>query len=484
MSIAGALNNAVSGLTAASRMAEIVSANTANAMTEGYARRQLSLSSETLGGDGGGVRIMGVVRVVNETLLQDKRLADAAAANMAAKTAFYTDLESRIGNPDTSGSLGWVLSSFESALITSASMPDSTARLTAAVTAAQTVVEKVNSLSSDLQQTRLEADKSIALQVETLNATLTQIEDLNRSITTQMSIGRDASGLIDERQRLVDQISEIVPIRAVQRDNHQIALFTKGGAILLDGSAAEIGFSGAGAMAADFSLGSGPLSGLTVNGRPVSTSENGPFGGGTLGAAFAVRDDLAPEAQAKLDAVARDLMTRFQSPAVDPTLAVGDPGLFTDLGNAFNLADEVGLAGRLRLNANLDPSQGGAVWHLRDGLGAVTAGAVGDASLLNALSQAISLERTPDSGGYGAALRSAPGLAADFLSFASSHRQSAELGEGYAVARQEALTEMTLAEGVDTDYEMQTLLVVEKAYAANARVIQTIDALLQELLDL
>ena len=483
MSIAGALNNAVSGLTAASRMAETVSANTANAMTEGYARRELSLSSETLGGDGGGVRIMGVVRVVNETLQQDKRLADAAAANTAAKTSFYTDLETRVGDPDTSGSLGWVLSSFESALITAASVPDSTARLTAAVTAAQTVSDKLNSLSDDLQQTRLSADKSISRQVETLNETLVEIQDLNRCITTQMSIGRDASGLMDERQRLVDQISEIVPIRAVQRDNHQIALFSKGGAILLDGTAAKIGFSGAGIMAADMTLGSG-LNGLTINGRPASTSEDGAFGGGTLGAAFAVRDELAPEAQAKLDAVARDLMARFQDTAVDPTLSAGTPGLFTDSGNAFNPASEVGLAGRLRLNATLDPAQGGAVWHLRDGLGALTEGAVGDASLLNALSQALSVEREPDSGGYGSALRSASGLAADFLSFASASRQSAELSEGYAVARQESLTEMTLAEGVDTDYEMQTLLVVENAYAANARVIQTIDALLQQLLDL
>lgn len=57
MSMASALNNAVSGLTASSRMAEVVSSNIANAMTEGYARRELSLSSDTLGGTGGGVQI-------------------------------------------------------------------------------------------------------------------------------------------------------------------------------------------------------------------------------------------------------------------------------------------------------------------------------------------------------------------------------------------------------------------------------------------
>lgn len=50
MSIASAFNFAISGLTASSRKAEVVSSNIANAMTEGYARRELSIASQTLGG--------------------------------------------------------------------------------------------------------------------------------------------------------------------------------------------------------------------------------------------------------------------------------------------------------------------------------------------------------------------------------------------------------------------------------------------------
>lgn len=484
MSIASALNNAVSGLTAASRMAEVVSSNTANAMTEGYARRELSISSETLGGDGGGVRINGVDRMVNESLLQDKRFADAAAANTASRSEFLSRFETNIGDPDAEGSLGWALANFESALITSASMPDSTARLGVAVTSATTVVEKINSLSDDLSAQRLQADQSIGKQVTRLNEALEQIEIMNRTITTQISVGQDATGLMDQRQALVDEISEMVPVRMVSRDNNQIALFTTGGAILLDGSAATVGFTATGVMSADMTLDSGALSGLTLNGRPVSSADSGAFGGGTLGAAFAIRDELAPLAQEKLDAVARNLIERFQDPAVDSTLSVGDPGLFTDLGGALDPLDEVGLAGRLRLNAAVDPSQGGAVWRLRDGIGATVEGTVGDSRLLNALSEALSGQVAPSSGDFGAALRSASGLVSDLLSFASASRQSGELSEGYATARQEALTEMALADGVDPDYEMQTLLTVERAYAANARVIQTIDAMIQQLLEL
>lgn len=481
MSIANALNNAVSGLTASSRMAEVISSNTANAMTEGYARRELSLVSETLAG---GVRVLGVNRVVNETLLQDKRLADAATANATARTTFFETFESAVGDPETTGSLSWTFNTFESALLEASSMPDSTARLTAAVTSASAIVTKINTLSDDLQQTRLEADQAIATQVAKLNDTLEQVEELNRTITTQISIGRDATGLMDQRQALIDGIAEIVPLRTVVRDNNQLALFTTGGAMLLDGNAASIGFTAAGVMSADMTLESGALSGITINGRPLSTTDDSPLGGGTLGAAFAVRDELAPEAQSKLDAVARNLIERFQNPSVDTTLATGDPGLFTDLGNALDVTDEVGLAGRLRVNASVDPAQGGEVWRLRDGLNASAEGIVGDARLLGRISDALAQQIAPSSGDYGAALRSAPGLAADLLSYASSHRQSADLTKSYALARQETLTEMTLADGVDTDYEMQTLLKVEQAYAANARVIQTIDAMMQQLLDM
>lgn len=483
MSISTALNNAVSGLTASSRMAEVVSSNTANAMTAGYARRELSLSSETLGGNGG-VRILGVNRVVNDTLLQDKRLSDAETANASARADFAARFEDQLGDPETEGSLSSTLAEFESALIEAASIPDSTARLTAAVSAARTVADKLNSISDDLQQARLEADHSIASQVDTLNETLQQIEQLNRTITTQTSIGGDATGLMDQRQTLIDEIATIVPVRVVQRDNDQVAIFTTGGAILLDGSASTIDFNSAGIMSADMTLESGALSGLTINGRTVSTSDEGPLGGGTLGAAFAVRDDLAPQAQSQLDAFARNLIQRFEDPTLDTTLSAGDPGLFTDGGDAFDALDEVGLAGRIQINAAVDPAQGGAVWRLRDGLGSASEGSVGDARLINALSNALSEEEAPASGDFGSALRSTSGLAADLLSYASGLRQSAELVESYATSRQETLTELTLAEGVDTDYEMQTLLKVEQAYAANARVIQTIDDMMQQLLDM
>lgn len=482
MSISGSLSNALSGLTAAARMADVVSSNTANALTEGYARRELSLVAQSVGGNGAGVKVVGVNRSVNEPVLQDRRIATAAASNATARTDFYAQIEEMIGTPEDASSLSSRLATLDSSLITAASMPESESRLSAVLSSAQNVSDQLNDMSDGLMQIRMNADKSISAQVDTLNQSLTQIDELNAKILAVRSSGSDATALLDQRQALVDKVSEIVPVRQLQRDNDQIVLYTTGGAILLEGNPAEIGFTSTPVITAGMTLENGALSGLTINGMAVSPSDDGVLGGGTLGAMFAVRDELAPGVQSQIDAVARDLVERFSDSAVDPTLTATTPGLFTDGGAVFDASLEVGLAGRIEINAAADPEQGGALWRLRDGMGATTPGDVGNSTLLVALSDALNTERVPASGGFGLSMRSASGLVSDLLSSVSSDRQASETVQSYTTARQETLNEMALADGVDTDYELQTLLKVEQAYAANARVIKTLDELMQQLL--
>lgn len=484
MSLSASLANALSGLTATARRAEVVSSNVANAMTEGYARRELQIGAQSLGGTGAGVRVIGVSREINTAILADRRLADADAGNASAQAGFLARIEALIGTPGDGTSLTDRVSALESSLISASSRPDSQARLQSVLTAGQSLIDHLGTLTDAVQTARMEADGGIATEVAVLNDSLVQIDRLNAAIAAQRASGRDASGLMDQRQALVDRVAGIVPVREVARESDQIALFTTGGAILLEGNPAVIGFSPVGVITADMTVGSGALSGLTINGFAVASGSDGVLGGGTLGAKFAIRDDLAPGLQSGFDALARDLMARFADPAVDPTLAPGAPGLFTDSGGAFDPLLEAGLAGRLAINAAADPAQGGQLWRLRDGLGAAAPGNAGDATLLSAMTGALQTARVPSSGSFTGAARSAAGLSADVLSQVAGARQKADFQTAYTAARQSAMIELQLADGVDTDAEMQTLLLVEQAYAANARVIQTIDSLIQSLIGL
>lgn len=482
MSISSSLSNALSGLTAAARAADVVSSNTANAMTAGYARRELSISSRALGGQGAGAWVDGVTRVVNQVVLADQRIAAADVGNAGLRTDFLARIESLLGESGKPGSLSSNLSSFETALIEAASRSDSEGRLASVLKTAQTIATQLNRLSASVQQSRMDADQGIAAQVKSLNDSLSQIDRLNTEILAERASGRDATALMDQRQTLVDRVAEIVPVRELARDHDQISLYTTGGAILLEGTPAVIGFGAVGVITPDMTLASGALSGLTINGMAVPPVDSGVLGGGTLGASFALRDELAPLAQSQIDAFARDLVSRFQDPALDPTLAAGDPGLFTDAAGALDISLEVGLAGRISVNALVDPARGGALWRLRDGLGAAAPGAVGNATLLGAMADVLGEARIPASGAFIGASRTVSGLAADILSQFSSARQTAEDQQSYATARNEALTALHLADGVDTDYEMQMLLQIEQAYAANARVIKTVDEMVQQIL--
>ncbi|WP_371170903.1 flagellar hook-associated protein FlgK [Aliiroseovarius sp. 2305UL8-7] len=483
MSISAAFSNALTGLGATARAAELVSSNVANALTEGYGARSLELSTRVTGNAGSGVRVTGVRRDVDEALIADRRLADASKGYHSNREEFLNGLEQTIGAPGSPGSLTNRVAQFEVSLIEAASRPESPARLNAVLDSAKSLTSHLKALSDHVQSARLDADQSIERQVATLNTGLKDVRDLNIKIQEAHARGQDASALKDLRQMKIDQLAPIIPLKQVPRENDMVALITSGGAILLDGNAAELEFAAVNTIVPEMTSASGGLSGLFINGRPVETAgERSLIAGGSLAGSFSVRDDLSVTAQARLDGVARDLVERFQDPSLDATRLLGDPGLFTDAGATFDPVNEIALSARLSINAAADPDQGGATWRLREGLGAAIQGDAGNASLLNHLADRLSLQRTPASGGFTGGSRTVSGLTSDFLSLTSTDRLQSETRLSFASTQQQSLRQMELSKGVDTDAEMQKLMQIEQAYAANARVISTADEMLQTLL--
>jgi flagellar hook-associated protein 1 FlgK len=278
-------------------------------------------------------------------------------------------------------------------------------------------------------------------------------------------------------------------VRELQRDNGKIDLMTPEGIFLLAGTARTIEFTPSPAMDATraYNGGAGSLSGITVDGKDITPG--GPGGqsvsSGALAGLFNVRDNTVPEQSLALDALAFDLIGRFADPSVDPTLAVGEPGLFTDAGANADVSTLAGLSGRIAINAAADPAQGGAVWRVRDGIGAVTPAAAGSDAFVRAMIAAMS-----DSRPTNAALQSSGNLtaaesAAHLSSLAGGARTNAIDQHSASTALSQSLYEAEKLEtGVDTDRELQNLLIIEQAYAANARVLQTVDQMIRRLMEI
>ena len=485
MTIAGTLSSALSGLTAASKAAELVSSNIANATTPGYARRELQLTSRVVGTTGQGVQIVGVARVVNQPLLSDRRLAQSEQGNADTRSAFFARIEALMGTPGDPNSLNGRVAALDSSLTEATSHPESEPRLSAVATAAKGVTQSIMAIGKDIQSARTVADTEINAQVQQLNSALDKAAKLNVQIRKGYGQGQDTAALQDQRQQAIDQIARIIPLREIQQTDGSVSLYTTGGGVLLDGVPSVFGFQPTSAISPPMTLQSGGLSGLTLNGVATPTSgDSSVILGGSFAANFAVRDDIAVKAQSQIDGVARDLVERFQDSGVDATRAVGAPGLFTDNGTAFGPANEVGLAQRLKLNAAVDPDRGGALWRLRDGLGAATQGVVGNAGLLTDLRSALTSSRAPDSGGFMDGQRSFSVLASDLLSMTASSKLAAQGESTYAAARLETFTSLEAEGGVDTDQEMQALLQIEQSYAANAKVISAVNQMMQTLMDI
>lgn len=464
MTLSSAFSAALSGLSASARRADVVSSNIANAQTPGYVRRQVDLAPAGPEAGRSGVQVRGILRQQDTALIADRRLAQASSAGAEVAANFLKTAETAFGTPDQPGSLGARLARLDSALTTASAQPASEARLAAVQGALESLTLGLRQATATVQSARQAADTRIAAEVGQLNSALAQVDALNNRIAADRAAGQDIAPLLDQRQMLVDGIATIVPLREVARDQDRISLYTSGGAILLEDNPIRLVFDATPVIGAEDRA----LGGLRVNDRPLQMRAGGVLDGGSLGALFQLRDDLAQKAQARLDTVASDLAGRLAA-----TDSHAGMGWLTDQGRPLDPARQTGLAGRLAVNVRLDPALGGALWRLRDGLAAAQPGALGNGGLLTAQATALAAAQ---------GVPSISGLVANLLGQTSQARLEAESQASFAAARATTLEQAEQENGVDTDAELQDLMQVEQAYGANAKVIQTLDDLIKLLL--
>lgn len=482
MSLSSAINAARSGLQVSSLRAEIVATNVANATTPGYVRRSVTLSETILGGKTVGVRTDGIARI-NDTAIKAQRrelTSDLAQASVLSST--WKSLSARIGDTAAGTGLFKNYSDFETALARSVSTPESLPAAAGLLEAARGITRELNGLSEMVELQRAEADREISDGVKIVNAGLKEVQELNTRLAGINRTSGEAAALIDERQRVLDTIAEYLPIQTVDRDSGTIDVLTVEGVFLLAGRAREIEFTPSSAFGPEVSLADGDLSGLSVDGLNLTPGAPafGAVSGGLFGALFTLRDTDLPNFSAQLDAIAGNLVGRLSDDAIDPTKTPGDPGLFVDP----DAAAGPGLAGRISLNAAVDPAQGGVVTRLRDGLDAVTAGPPGNSTILRGLFDAFTAVRTVTGNGFSGAFSSAE-LVAQMASMTGQKRIQHDAVLSSTQTQHAILVEAEQNQtGVDMDSQLQDLMLIEQAYAANARVIEVASQMIKLLMEL
>ena len=473
MSIGSALSNAMSGLDAAAKSAELISSNVSNALTPGYAKRNIALSSRQSAQ--GGVKIDAVLRQENRIISSERRLADARNEQSSAQSLFFDNLINLLGELGASSSLSGDISKLENALLVASGLPSDTNRLKTVFNAATDLAQKFNAISNGIQKHRLDADNTINGEVKILNTSLNALEKINQQVAAAKSQSMNTLGLIDKRNQLLDTVSKVLPVKVFNRSKGQIAIYSTTGQMLLDSKAFKISFKPALNISAHSTIENKSLSKLQIEGQANFANSELKLGGGRLASAFDIRDVLGLEMQSRLDKLAFNMARTLQAADIEQSLSAKTPGLFTDSGMLATSENLIGLSARLEVNARVDPGKGGALWRIREGIGTTTSKNEGSPDLLIKLARAFRASTQEDR-------NSIFDQSSLLISDITLRKNDAETNASFnsSFLQDLKLREQSLA--VNTDHEMQHLLQVKQAFAANAKVIKAVDDMLSLIL--
>ncbi|HZY24099.1 MAG TPA: flagellar hook-associated protein FlgK [Beijerinckiaceae bacterium] len=350
MSLLSALNAATSGLRVTQAGIGVVSQNVANADTAGYTRRRLAPIQQLAGERTSGVRAGDIERVIDLVAQRQLRLETSGAAYTALNARFAADIDRLFGQPGSSSSLDSTVNAFAGALQTLASDPSSFSARSGVLDAAGSLASRIGAIANGIQGLRSDAENRIGAAVGRANELLAGIASLNAKVVT--SGAPPAAALLDERDRLVNELSGLMDVQVAPGQGGSVTLMTSSGLMLFDGSSAvKLGFDGRDMLAANALYSSDPaqrgvgtITATTIQGASVDAVASGMFRSGEIAAALDMRDRILPQAQRQLDELAAGLSRALSDREVAGVAASSPPqnGFAIDLaglqaGNAVTL---------------------------------------------------------------------------------------------------------------------------------------------------
>jgi flagellar hook-associated protein 1 FlgK len=196
------------------------------------------------------------------------------------------------------------------------------------VSKAQSLVATLNSLSSNIQSLRQTTETQMQSSVTVLNQSLQSLAQINQHLADQTGDEASRAALMDQRDRLVTQISEQVDVQATYRNDGTVALMTRTGVGLLDVKAATFDFEAAGTLTAEKLVNTDPsksavgkLTLISSSGLTLDLVQQNVLQSGSLKALVDLRDKSLVAAQSQLDEVAAGLAQSINTVTTDGTLA-------------------------------------------------------------------------------------------------------------------------------------------------------------------
>jgi len=465
------LNIAYKGLSTQQKALDVISHNIANANTEGYTRQsvvaQTTRPMDTANGYiGTGVEVADIRRIREEFLDIQMRTENKSLGEWSTKSDILNKLEVIFNEPSET-SIRSVSDAFWDSWQILSKNPESVAVRTTVMQTGITLVNTYNHIETQFKELQEDINKGIAVKVSEINSIGLQLGDLNDQIVKAERQGHSANDLRDKRDLLLEQLSETVAMD-VNEDEYGAVNVTIGGKYLVAGTVvSKMAFTDSDSDPTDATLEwCDPLSGISQGKVRLS--------GGILKGYVDMRDEVIPKYRDNISLVAK-------------TVAEGADGLHGVNGLhkvGFGLNGETGVDFFTKYDETADFSTENIRVNpeIIDNLNLIAAATAeepdflvyeGDGSNALAIAQLKDkLTMNGDVATFDDFFRSTVGQ----LGVESQEAQNMENNRSYLI--EQLINQRESVSGVSLDEEMANMIMYQHAYTAAARVINTMDEML------
>ena len=456
-SLTASLNIALGSMLAEQGAIETTSNNIANTNTPGYARQRANFA-ETDPVTFGNVTLGTGVELQSVTSLRDSVLdlrVNQETQQQGQLDAFISSGQQiqALFNETTGTGLQAPLTAFFNSLSQLSANPSDLNTRQGVITAAQNLASAFNQTSNNLSSLQRNVDLSVTQSVNQINSLTSQIAAVNAQVQSATALGQNPGPFVDQRQQLINQLSNLVDVSQIDAGNGSLTLTTNSGAPLVVGG-----------QSFQLTTQADPVTGLQdvfSQGNNITSQ----IASGELAGQLQIRDQEIPSIQSSLDSLAYNLGTAVNTQNQAGYDLNGAAG-----GNLFNLpAGVAGSAASISV-AITDPTKIAAS-------GGPAPGSPGDNTNANALlalqNQTIVNGQTP--------LNAYSNLVFKIGSDVSSAQSNQQAG---SLVLQQIQNLQGGVSGVDINEEAANLIQFQNAYQASAQVSTIIDTLLQDTLNM
>jgi flagellar hook-associated protein 1 FlgK len=452
-SLSASLNIATQALQAEQTAIQTTSNNIANVNTPGYSRQvanfednpPIQIGTLTLGS---GVQVGQVTSLRSAVLDLRVNQETQQQGSLNAFISAGQQIQSLFNEPSGSGLQAPLTAFFNSLSQLSVNPSDSNTRQSV-LTAAQNLSTAFNQTSTNLSSIQRSEDLSVTQSVSQINNLTSQIAAVNTQVAASTGSGQNPGPFIDQRQQLINQLSNLVDVSSIDAGNGSLTLTTSSGApLVVSGQSFQL------------TAQANPTTGLQ-DVFSQGTDITSKITGGELAGQIQIRDQQIPTTLASLDSLASGLANAVNTQNQQGFDLNGNPG-----GNIFvpPPAGGAGAAQSLAVaitNPSLIAASGGP-----------SPGSPGDNTnanaLLNIQNQAISNGQTP--------LNAYSGIVFQIGNAVSTDLSNQQAG---GLVLQQLQNLQAGVSGVDINEESANLVRFQSAYQASAQIAGIIDQLMQ-----